>query len=368
MKRMNPNFVDKEADTMIVKHIPLMTLSTFLAVLCSFCIFESTVTAEAQYHIAMMGYGGTTVPFWKMAEKGLNDMAAKYSELEVTYHGSQDHNVEQFVNTLQSVIASQPDAVVCPLIDPMYMDEILHPAIADGLPVIAFHDADLREPAESRIPVFAFVGEDNYTFGKVAAQETLQRFTPKRAIFCNHAPGTEKVDALGRGWVETMQTAGIEAEQLNVEAGGGFGTELLATYLLSHPETDTIFTADFGRALAFIMRLEADGYQVGQEINIIQLGSDEPVVLDFIKQGRIAFALDQQPYLQSYLGATLAYAHLKDGFTSAQKSFSIDPVIITQENMAEMPIFKLPDLLLDNLKSAGVPEDILKDLQSLEEK
>jgi ABC-type sugar transport system substrate-binding protein len=91
-------------------------------------------------------------------------------------------------------------------------------------------------------------------------------------------------------------------------------------------------------------------------------------VLDFIKQGQIAFALDQQPYLQAYLGAMLAYVHLKHGFTPAQKSFMTPPVVITQENMTDMPIFKLPGSLMDNLRSAGIPEGILKDLQSLEEK
>ena len=354
---------------MIVKKISFMTMFIILMALCSLFAFRTTAMAEAQYRIAVVVPGGTTGPFWKMVEKGLNDMAAKYSDVELAYHGSKHDNVEQFLNILQSVIASQPDMVVCPLIDPMYMDEILRPAIAKGLPVIAIHAADLREPAESRIPILAYIIEDSYTFGKTAAQETLQRFKPKRAIFCNHAMGTEKINALGRGWVETMQAAGITAEQLNVAvSGGGFGTELLAAYLLSNPDTDTIFTADFGRTLAFIMRLQADGYKIGQEINIIQLGSDEPIVLDFIKQGQIAFALDQQPYLQAYLGAMLAYVHLKHGFTPAQKSFMTPPVVITQENMTDMPIFKLPGSLLDNLRSAGIPEDILKDLQSLEEK
>jgi simple sugar transport system substrate-binding protein len=287
----------------------------------------------------------------------------------VGFHASRHQDLEQFVNTLQAAVASQPDALLCPLLEPMYMDEVLRPIIAEGLPVIAICDADLRDPVDSRIPVIASVEEDNYTVGKVAAQAVLQRFTPKGAIFCNHEIGAEKIDALGRGWVETMQAKGVPAEQLNVAAsGGGFGTELLASYLLSHPDTDAIFTADFGRTLAFIMRLEADGYQLGQEIKIVQLGSDEPLVRDFITQGKIAFALDQQPYLQAYLGAAIAYAHLKYGFTPAQESFSIDPVIITQENMVEEPMFKLSGSLLDNLRSAGVPDPILEDLQTLEEK
>jgi hypothetical protein len=65
---------------------------------------------------------------------------------------------------------------------------------------------------------------------------------------------------------------------------------------------------------------------------------------------------------------TLAYVHLKHGFTPVQQAFLIDPVVISQENVADMPIFNVPDVFLDNLRSEGIPEDILQDIQALKER
>lgn len=244
------------------------------------------------------------------------------------------------------------------------MDDILRPAIAGGLPVIAINAADMREPAEARIPVLTYIGEDSYEVGVIAARETLQRFTPKRALFCNHHISAENIDARGRGWIETMEARGVPAEQLNVTTDVAHGANLLLAYLLNHQETDAIFTVNVERTAAFITQLEANGYQVGQDINIAQMDA-EPLILEYIQEGKIMFTLDQQPYLQSYLGGLLAYLHVKYGFVPSQKLISTGPRLITKENMTEVAHFTLPDQLLEQMKHDGIPEKILDDVKTL---
>jgi simple sugar transport system substrate-binding protein len=236
---------------------------------------------------------------------------------------------------LKDAVQEKPDALVCTLTFPELMDELLRPAIADGLPVIGINAADMR-PEEDQIPVLTYIGEDSYLIGVTAAEETLKHFTPKRAMFANHQLGSVNIDARGRGWVDAMEKHGIPAEQVNITADEmGKGARLVAAYLLNHPDTDAIFISNIPAAQTTISLLEADGYKVGEEIRFAQMDLD-PVLLDYIENDKIMFTMDQQPYLQGYLGVMFAYLHVKYGIIPPPAPLSTGPGIITKEKIPEL--------------------------------
>lgn len=116
------------------------------------------------------------------------------------------------MSDIDTVISSEPDALVCTLTEPDALDSVLRPAIKDGLPVIAINASDLRTK-EKRILVDTYIGEDSYHIGEVAAKQTLKRFTPKRAIYVNHHPGARNIEARGNGYIDVMKENGIPADR-----------------------------------------------------------------------------------------------------------------------------------------------------------
>ena len=312
-------------------------ISVFISLFLMGGIFVSASTAVAgrTYKIAVVVHGGTTNPFWKIEEKGIRDIAAKYPDLEVTYLGPKVYNFEEFMDILKTAIDSKPDALICTLTYPELMDDLLRPPIAGGLPVIGINAADMREPAEARIPILTYIGEDSYRIGVTAAKETLKRFTPKRALFCNHHPGADNIDARGRGWVDTMKEKGIPAEQIDITADPVAGTEIVSTYLTRYPETDALFITNVVRTITTIARLEADGYEVGKDIKIAQMDVN-PELLEYLKNEKVMFTMDQQPYLQSYLGVMLAYLHVKYNIAPPPPPLLTGPGIVTKENIVEL--------------------------------
>lgn len=286
--------------------------------------------AEARkYTVYVVVHGGITDPFWKVCEKGAKDVAALYPDLDVTYVGPAVYKFEEFMTYIESAIAYNPDALVCTLTDPPAMDEPLRAAIAAGLPVVAINAPDLREPVEARIPVLTYVGEDSYVIGVTAAKETLERFTPKRAVFANHHPGAVNIEARGRGWVDTMKAQGIPAEQLDITEDAVKGAEITAAYLKAHPDTDAIFVSNTLRTETIIPRLEAEGIKVGVDVKIAQMDIS-PKILEYIKAGKVMFTMDQQQYLQGYLGVLFAYLNAKYGFTPPPAPISTGPAVVTK--------------------------------------
>ncbi|MCP4396602.1 MAG: substrate-binding domain-containing protein [bacterium] len=284
---------------------------------------------EKTYKIAVVVHGSTTDPFWGPVEQGVKDASVLYPDVEVTYTGTDVFSVEEFLTNLEAAIASKPDALVCTLTAPEAMDGMLRKVIDAGLPVVAINAPDLREPAGERIPVLTYVGEDSYFIGVTAAKETLKRVpTPKRAVFCNNAQGAANMEARGRGWVDTMTDRGITAESVPVSADAAQAAADAAVYLKEHPETDVLFISNTAVTEAVIERLTADGVDVGNSIKIAQMDTSA-AILEYIQDGTIMFTMDQQPYLQGYLGVVFAYLNVTYGFTPPPAPLSTGPAVVT---------------------------------------
>jgi simple sugar transport system substrate-binding protein len=52
-------------------------------------------------------------------------------------------------------------------------------------------------------------------------------------------------------------------------------------------------------------------------------------ILDYIQDGTIMFTMDQQPYLQGYLGVVFAYLNVTYGFTPPPAPLSTGPAVVT---------------------------------------
>ena len=292
----------------------------------------SSLAQARKYTVYVVVHGGITDPFWKVCEKGAKDVAALYPDLDVTYIGPAVYKFEEFMTYIEAAIAYNPAALVCTLSDPPAMDEPLRAAITAGLPVVAINAPDLREPVEARIPVVTYIGEDSYVIGVTAAKTMLRRFAPKRAVFANHHPGAVNIEARGRGWVDTMKAKGIPAEQLDITEDAVKAAEITAAYLKAHPDTDAIFVSNTLRTETIVPRLEADDIKVGVDVKIAQMDIS-PKILEYIGAGKLMFTMDQQQYLQGYLGVLFAYLHVKYGFTPPPAPVSTGPAVVTKADI-----------------------------------
>lgn len=286
-----------------------------------------------QYQIRVVVHGGIADPFWKVVEKGVKDAAANHEDLKVSYSGPSSYDFTEFISTLESAISANPDALVVTLTQPPAMDDVLRPAIKNGLPVIGINAPDLR-PRDERLPVLTYVGMNSHFIGVKAARESMERIDdPDRGLYVNHHPGARNIEARGKGWVETLEANDIAAGTLNIGVDPAKGAELVVNYLTRHPDTDVIFSGNTQRTEAIIKRLEDEGYDVGNEIKICQMDIS-PTVLDYIKKGKIMFTLDQQQYMQGYLGVELAYLNAKFGLAPPPAPVSTGPAVITQKDVA----------------------------------
>ncbi|MEW5815692.1 MAG: substrate-binding domain-containing protein [Spirochaetota bacterium] len=273
---------------------------------------EKKAGAKPEYVVYAVVHGGIGEPYWKKIEQGIKDAAALVPDLQVVYVGPDVFNFEQFMSMLESALTSKPDGLIATMTNPPAMETSLRNAIKNGLPVMAIDSADSR-PLLERIPYISYIGEISYEGGVLVAKEILSRYRPKRVLYAIEQIGALNLVERGRGIVDVMKKAGVPTEILETTEDPAQGAELVLSYLKAHPETDT-FNASILLCEALVTRLEEEGIKPGKDIRISTFGLSEGIMA-MMEQGKIDFSIDEQPYMQGFLGVTFMYLHLKYGFT-----------------------------------------------------
>jgi len=278
-------------------------------------------------------HGGITHPFWKTVERGAKDAESHLPDVKVVYTGPSAYNLVEFLAMTEAALNANPDALVVTITEPDAMDEPLRAALDDGLPIIGVNAPDLRQPVESRIPIDTYVGEDSYFIGVVAARETLKRVTPTRGFAANHAPGAAHIHARAQGYVDVFEAEGIPVEIVDVTEDDVKAAEITAAYLKGKPDTNALWLSSPTLSEVIIKRLTDDGLVAGQDFHVAAMDIN-PTLLDMIADGRLMFTLDQQQYLQGYLGVLFAYLKVKYDLTPPPNPVSTGPAVIGKADVA----------------------------------
>lgn len=273
---------------------------------------EGAVEADQQFTVYAVVHGGIGDPYWKKVEKGIKDAEALVPDLKVIYTGPDVFRFEEFMAMLEAALTAKPDGLLATMTNPEAMDDLLREAISDGLPVIAIDSPDSR-PRLERIPYLSYVGEIPYEGGVLMAKEVLRQYRPKRVLYEISQIGAVNLVERGRAIVDVMTEAGVPVEIMDTAEDPSRAVELILSYLRTHPETDT-FNGEITHCEALVTRLEEEGIEPGVDIRISTYGLSD-TIMDMMAEGKIDFSIDEQPYLQGFLGTTLMYLHIKYGFT-----------------------------------------------------
>lgn len=276
-------------------------------------------------------HASTGDPFWAPYFKGMKDAAEKYGvdlvSLATGSYESSARNVEK----LDQAIAANPDGIIVTVLDYNAVDGSLRRAQEKGIPVIAVNAAEDPRPEAERIPYLFYIGGDEELGGRQAAARVLSEKTPTGTACVIHQAGHAGLSARCKGWTEVMADNGIETDILTVPTSQPTAqAEQLKAYLLSHPDSDALFVVGPPPTSVAIQVLD----ELGKTGEIALFGFDMTTeMLDAIENGALIGTVDQQPYLQGYLGVEFLYFNKTRGFTIGGPVLT-GPAIVDAANVA----------------------------------
>lgn len=266
----------------------------------------SSATAAMAADIAVIG-GSNDDAFWNIIKKGIDDatpaVVANGGSVNYLRLVNYDNFAPDVVQLIRTAISMEVDGLVIPNWVPEAEDPAIKDAVAAGITVILMNAGGADKAKE--LGAINYVGSDEYVAG-LAGGEYFGKGGQKNVLCINTLPGAANTEARCKGVIEGVVAAGGKGAQLPLPTTS-FGdatavAEAIKAELLKDDSIDGVITISAGDADSAAIAVDQAG-KAGKTL----LGSFDmnQAGLDRIKAGTQAFAIDQQPYLQSYLAVSL---------------------------------------------------------------
>jgi len=280
--------------------------------------------------IVLVTHGQSSDPFWSIVANGAADAAADLG-VRVEYQAPVSFDMVRMNQLIEAAVASRPDALIVSVPDPDALEGSISAAIRAGLPVLSINaGAD----AWQRLGLLAHIGQTEHE-SAFAAGRRLAADGVTHALCVNHEVGNLSLDERCRGLADAMAAAGGTASTLAVDlADPDDAQQRIAGALTADTSINGLLTLGPGGAVPALAALRATGRLPSVAFGTFDLGTE---VLEAVRAGDMLFAVDQQPWLQGWLGVALVTKYLETGaIPGGGQIIRTGPAFVTRENAARV--------------------------------
>jgi simple sugar transport system substrate-binding protein len=277
--------------------------------------------------IAIVTHGQAASDFWAIVKNG-SDAAARQMGVTTTYRSPDVYSVARMRQLIDEAIATRPDGLVVSIPTAALAGAIKR-AIRAGIPVVSINSGS---DVFRRLGVLAHVGQQEEPAGEAAGRR-MAAAGVRHALCINHELGNAGPDARCRGFARAIRAAGGTSKVVPVEIRDAALAQRQIAAAVRDGAVDGVLTLSNDGAEAVVEALRTT-----PRANRITFGTFDlsPEVLRAVLVGRIAFAVDQQAYLQGYLPVVLLAQLARYGLFAAQDEvLPTGPHFVTQATAAQ---------------------------------
>lgn len=287
--------------------------------------------ARADDKITIIMDGGPVWdPFFGAMKKGADDAA---HDLGVDYQwvtGTDPNNfLADYAKLVKQSASRHPSAMVIGNYFPDTLDPIIKDITASGIPVIVFHDGGATWKEDGAI---GYVGFSAFELGKSVASLEIKAGA-KHGLCVNHVPGNTTLELDCKGYDAAFKAAGGSSKTLMIQfsdaSNHALVTQAIKGALQADTSLDAVWTIGASQAVDSVEAIEQLG-KTGKIANGslgLSLGS-----LEALRQGKLIFIADLQPYLDGYYALLEAYQYVKYGMLPLGQ-ISTGPLMLTKDNV-----------------------------------
>ncbi|MGP4113548.1 sugar ABC transporter substrate-binding protein [Streptomyces sp. 4N509B] len=277
--------------------------------------------------IALVTHQAPGDTFWDIVREGA-EMAARKSNVELIY--SADPEVARQATLIQNAIDQDVDGIAVSLANPEGLRDALAAATDAGIPVVSLNSG---LDSWQDVGALAHFGQDESVAGE-ALGERLNEDGAERAVCVIHEQGNIGLEQRCEGVAETFEG---EIENLYVEGTDMPGVKATIEAKLRQDEAvDHVIALGAPFALTAVTSVADAGSEA--EVATFDLNSE---LAQSIQDGDIAFAVDQQPYLQGYMAVDTLWAYNTNGNFpgGGQEPVLTGPAFVDESNIEEVAAF-----------------------------
>ena len=311
-----------------------LTSKLLVAAATAVALTVGATAAMAGAKIFVIG-GKADDPFWSRVKKGAEDagLVTKATGGTVTWLGPQNYDNlgKDAADLIRQAIAQKADAIVGPDWVPEAMDDAFKAVVAAKIPLVIYNAGGLA--AADKLGASNYVGGDDYQSGFTAGTY-FTGHGQKSAVCINTLPGAANLDAQCKGLVDGMAKGGGKGDVLPLPMSN-FGNptavaQAVKAYLLKNADVAGVYTIGDQDAASSAVAIDQAGASGKVKLGGMNLSA---VILDNIKAGKQAFAIDQQGYLQGYLAVSILSGTVNYGLSVPTRNILTGPGIVDSANV-----------------------------------
>ena len=276
--------------------------------------------------IAMITHGAQGDVFWDQIQKGAQEAAAK-DNVEFKYSGSINANEQS--TFVQNAIDSKVNGIAVTLPNAAAVAPVVQKAVAAGIPVVAINAGDRDW---QKLGALSFFGEPEVLAGEFAGEQ-LNKLGAKHALCVIQAQGQIQLEDRCAGTASKF-TGQTEKLYANGDDTPSY-VSTVSSKLRQDPTIDAVLTLGPALGVAAQQQLEQDGSKA-----IVATYAFTSDLIPLLQNGKVAFTIDQQPYLQGYMAVDSLWLYNRNhSALGAQQSVATGPVVVDQSNIGQLTDF-----------------------------
>ena len=288
-------------------------------------VMAAHAQAQQQIRIVMVTHGQAASGFWSVAKKGADDADADLADTTVEYRAPETYDMVAMAQLIDAAVASKPDGLAVSIPDPDALGPSIKAAIAAGIPVISLNSG---VEVAKQLGVKVHVGQTELIAG-IGGGLAMKEMGVTKAACVNQEVGNVALDLRCEGFEKGLGTKpGIIATSIDP-------TEVknaVTAYLHKNPDTQALFILGSDPAMPAVEAVEGLGLIGKVKLATFDLSEG---ILKSVRDGKMAFAIDQQQYLQGYLPIVLLRLYKKFGLMPGADVLT-GPGLVTKENASSV--------------------------------
>jgi simple sugar transport system substrate-binding protein len=250
------------------------------------------------YTVAFITHETPGDTFWDKVKNGAQQAA---KDTGVTLKYSNDPEAPKQAVLIQNAVDSKVSGIATTLVTPDALVGSVKAATDAGIPVVGFNSGIDQY---QKLGALMYFGSDETLAGTTAGKRLADQGI-KHPLCVIQQTGSVALEARCAGVKSSVP--GTENIQVNGADDAAVTTTLQAK-LAQDKSIDAIVTLGAPQAIDAIKAME----QAGSTAKLVTFDLNAEAAQD-IKDGKILFSIDQQPYVQGYMAVTSLYLYLKNG-------------------------------------------------------
>jgi len=275
---------------------------------------------------AVVTHSGPGDAFWDRVKSGAETAGDDYGAT-ITYNSDADPAKQS--QLIDNAVAQEVDGIVVSMANPDGVEDSVKKAVAAGIPVVTINSGIERS---AEFGALTHIGQSETVAGEAVGTRLADEGLGNALCVIQEAGNVgleDRCAAAAKTFGGTMT---------NLQVDGTNDADVKATIkskLQADPSIDGVLTLGGQYAIDAVGAVE----ESGSDAKIGTFDLSEDVVAD-VENGSILFAVDQQPYVQGFLGVTALQLFVTNGnvIGGGQPVYS-GPAFVTEDNAAQVAEF-----------------------------